>query len=47
MAFKEGKLVFAQPGTLPPTALEQVINAVVDLRMDDEASSEPSEGEGR
>jgi thioredoxin 1 len=47
MAFKDGKLVFAQPGALPPTALEQVINAVVDLRMDDEASSEPSEGEGR
>jgi thioredoxin 1 len=35
MAFKEGKLVFAQPGALPPAALEQVIDAVVDLRMDE------------
>ena len=35
MAFKEGVLVFAQPGALPPTGLEQVISAVRDLDMDD------------
>jgi thioredoxin len=35
MAFKEGTLVFAQPGALPPAALEQLIDAVVDLRMDE------------
>jgi len=31
MAFKSGSLVFAQPGALPPAALEQVITAVRDL----------------
>ena len=31
MAFKDGKLVFAQPGALPGPALEQVINAVTEL----------------
>ncbi len=31
MAFKGGKLVFAQPGALPPAALEQVISAVSEL----------------
>ena len=35
MAFREGILVFAQPGALPPAALEQVITAVRDLDMDD------------
>ena len=35
MAFKEGVLVFAQPGALPAPALEQVIAAVRDLDMDD------------
>jgi len=35
MAFREGILVFAQPGALPPPALEQVITAVKDLDMDD------------
>ena len=35
MAFREGILVFSQPGALPPQALEQVITAVKDLDMDD------------
>ncbi len=35
MAFREGVLVFAQPGALPPQALDQVITAVRDLDMED------------
>ena len=35
MAFREGILVFAQPGALPPQALEQVIEGVKGLDMDD------------
>jgi len=33
MAFRDGVLVFAQPGALPATALEKVIQAVRDLDM--------------
>ena len=35
MAFRDGVLVFSQPGALPAQALEQVIEAVRDLDMDD------------
>jgi thioredoxin 1 len=35
MAFRDGILVFRQPGALPANALEQVIQAVRDLNMDD------------
>jgi thioredoxin 1 len=35
MAFREGVLVFAQPGALPPQALDQVITAVRELDMDE------------
>jgi len=35
MAFKEGALVFAQPGALPPDALTKLIGAVRELDMDD------------
>ena len=35
MAFRDGILVFAQPGALPAPALEQVIAAVKDLDMED------------
>ena len=35
MVFREGILVFAQPGALPPAALDQVIAAVRELDMDD------------
>jgi thioredoxin 1 len=35
MAFRDGVLVFSQPGALPAPALEQVIQAVRDLDMDE------------
>jgi thioredoxin 1 len=35
MAFRDGVLVFSQPGALPAQALEQVIQAVRDLDMDE------------
>ncbi len=35
MAFRDGVLVFSQPGALPAPALEQVIKAVRDLDMDE------------
>ena len=34
MAFKKGHVVFAQPGALPAAALDQVIEAVVDLDVE-------------
>jgi thioredoxin reductase (NADPH)/thioredoxin 1 len=34
MAFKSGRLVFAQPGALPATALDQVVAAVRELDVD-------------
>ena len=35
MAFRDGILVFSQPGALPAPALEEVITAVKGLDMDD------------
>jgi thioredoxin 1 len=35
MAFRDGILVFSQPGALPAKSLEQVIAAVRELDMDD------------
>ncbi len=35
MAFREGVLVFSQPGALPESALDEVIQAVRDLDMDE------------
>jgi thioredoxin 1 len=35
MAFRDGILVFSQPGALPAAALEQVIQAVQGLDMDE------------
>jgi len=35
MAFRDGILVFNQPGALPAPALEQIITAVKELDMDD------------
>ena len=35
MAFREGILVFSQPGALPAASLEKVIAAVKELDMDD------------
>ena len=51
MAFREGVLVFAQPGALPPQALDQVIGAVRELDMDDVhrqvAAAQPDDGDTR
>jgi thioredoxin 1 len=51
MAFRDGVLVFSQPGALPAAGLEQVIQAVRDLDMDDvkrqlaeQEAAAPSEG---
>jgi thioredoxin 1 len=48
MAFREGILVFAQPGALPPPALDQVIEGVRGLDMGDVrrqiAEQQPAEG---
>jgi len=35
MAFREGVLVFSQPGALPPAVLEELIGAVKGLDMDE------------
>ncbi|MGW6332252.1 thioredoxin [Nocardia rhamnosiphila] len=35
MAFREGVLVFAQPGALPPAALEDLVSQVKALDMDE------------
>jgi thioredoxin 1 len=35
MIFRDGVLVFRQPGALPPQSLEQLIAAVRDFDMDD------------
>jgi len=35
MAFRDGVLVFSQPGSLPAAALEQVLTAVRELDMDE------------
>jgi thioredoxin 1 len=34
MAFREGVLVFAQPGALPPASLEELVTKVKELDMD-------------
>ena len=50
MAFRDGILVFCQPGALPPAALDELITAVRALDMDDvrrqiaAAESQPAEG---
>ena len=52
MAFREQVLVFAQPGALPPQALDQVIEAVRGLDMEDvhaqvaEQQKQAGEGDG-
>jgi len=47
MAFREGVLVFAQPGALPAAALEQVISAVRELDMDDVRAQLAAQGQGQ
>lgn len=46
MAFREGILVFAQPGALPPPALDQVITAVRELDMSEVRASVDAEQNG-
>ena len=41
MAFRDGILVFSQPGALPAPALEEVITAVKALDMDDVRAQGP------
>jgi thioredoxin 1 len=49
MAFREGVLVFSQPGALPPQALDQVITAVKGLDMKEvhDAVAAQQNGEGQ
>jgi thioredoxin len=44
MAFKEGNLVFAQPGALPAPMLEQLISGVRALDLDEIAEDDGQEG---
>ncbi len=47
MAFRDGILVFAQPGALPAPALEQVIKAVRDLDMEEVRAEVAKQQEAR
>jgi thioredoxin len=50
MAFRDGILVFSQPGALPAKALEQVIQTVRDLDMDEvrgKVAARQAQGAGR
>ena len=47
MAFREGVLVFSQPGALPPAALDQLIAAVRDLDMADVHRQVAAQGGGQ
>jgi thioredoxin 1 len=46
MAFREGVLVFSQPGALPPQALDQVIAAVRGLDMAEVHASVAAQRDG-
>ena len=45
MAFKKGHLVFSQPGALPASALEQVIDAVRELDIEAALREQEAQGE--
>lgn len=47
MAFREGVLVFSQPGALPPQALDQLITGVRELDMDQVRASLTAPSPGR
>ncbi|MFE4053031.1 thioredoxin [Streptomyces sp. YIM B13518] len=47
MVFREGVLVFSQPGALPPQALDQLITAVRELDMDEVRASLTAQSPGR
>ncbi len=44
MAFREGQLVFAQPGALPQPAFEQLVQQVKDLDMEQVRAQMAAEG---
>ncbi|WP_251153343.1 thioredoxin [Cellulosimicrobium sp. Marseille-Q4280] len=46
MAFREGILVFSQPGALPAPALKQVVDAVKGLDMEDVRKQIAAAGDG-
>lgn len=46
MAFREGVLVFSQPGALPAPALAQVVDAIKALDMDEVRSQIAAQGAG-
>jgi thioredoxin 1 len=46
MAFREGVLVFSQPGALPPQSLDLVITAVRELDMDEVHASVAAQQNG-
>ena len=45
MAFRDGLLVFSQPGALPPQGLEQLITAVRSLDMEDVRAQMAQQGD--
>jgi thioredoxin 1 len=47
MAFRDGVLLFAQPGALPGPALEQVITAVREVDMEDVRAKLAAQGNGQ
>ncbi|MFJ6646149.1 thioredoxin [Streptomyces sp. NPDC091290] len=47
MAFREGVLVFSQPGALPPQALDQLITAIRGLDMDEVRASLAAQNTGQ
>jgi thioredoxin len=47
MAFRDGLLLFAQPGALPAPALEQVITAVREVDMEDVRAKLAAQGNGQ
>jgi len=46
MAFKQGHLVFSQPGALPEAALKQVIDAVVELDIQEALAAQAAQQDG-
>lgn len=45
MAFKKGKLVFNQPGALPPAALEELVQKVKDFDIDAAIAAQERDGQ--
>ena len=46
MAFKKGKLLFNQPGALPPAALESLVQQVKDFDVDALIDEQAKQGQG-